>query len=72
MNNDNYTPTQKYINRLKQERDELYAIVLLYRRWEHASNAEDGESFPEMLVEASFAAQDFMDRKIIKTKNPNQ
>ena len=55
----------KYAELQKEARD-ARTVIMLYRRWQHASDVEaetgDEADTGTMLIEASFAAQDFVDK----------
>ena len=50
-----------FVKRLQDELAVARRVIVMYRRWEHASDSDD-EDHSEMLIEASFAAQDYMER----------
>jgi hypothetical protein len=60
--------------RLSEQVKEARKVILLWRRWEHASDASlltgDEADTAGMLIEASFAAQAFIDKweAVIRTK----
>lgn len=54
---------QEYLNWLQSQLTEAHRVIKLYRRWEHAEASDDGGDdggHAEMLTDASFAAEDFM------------
>lgn len=57
-------------HRMEKELRDAKRVIMLYRRWEHACDAEwnanDECDTGTMLIEASFAAQDFVDEWELK------
>ena len=64
--------------KLSEQVKEARRVITLYRRWEHASDVEcrvgDDADTSDMLIQASFAAEDFVDKweSVISAKESMQ
>ena len=62
------------LEQLKEQVKEAHRVIMLYRRWEHAEDAAgatgDEADTSDMLIEASFAAQDFVEKWTLKSLMP--